>query len=249
MSILITGFEPFGGDPENPARLSARAAVALLKAEGHDAHFLEVPCVFATAAPTVEAEAKRLGADVVVCAGLAARRTEISLETTAKNIIDARIPDNAGDQPRDVEVVVGGAKTLGTRLAVEKAKEAIEAVGGQGDGVANGENEQVVLGNGDDGERKSANGANGATNGHSGKRGRIPVGYSNDAGEYVCNALMYGTLHNLPESTSVGFVHVPRFEKVPLDDQAEALAIVAKETLAAQIRLRKAQGKCLGGQR
>lgn len=240
MSILITGFEPFGGDSENPSRLSARAAVALLSADGHEAHFLEVPCVFATAAPTVQAEAERVGAEIIICVGLAARRKTISLEDTAKNIIDARIPDNAGGQPRDSEVVRGGKATLATRLPVEKAREAIagyeradkgeEGVGVREDGIA-----QRVLANG---------------RGHKGGKGRgIPVEISHDAGEYVCNALMYGTLHDMDDSVSVGFVHVPLFKEVALEDQAEALAIVARETVAARVRLRKAQGKCLGGDR
>ncbi|BEI85904.1 hypothetical protein CcaverHIS002_0601910 [Cutaneotrichosporon cavernicola] len=180
MSILITGFEPFGGDSENPSRLSARAAVALLKADGHDAHFLEVPCVFATAFPTVEAEAKRVGAEIVIAAGLAAGRRVISLESTAKNIIDARIPDNAGGQPRDVPVVPGGPKTLPTRLPIARAAEAIKAF------------EPA-----DEPDFKP-----------------IPVAISDDA--------------------------------VGLEEQAIALAIVAKEALATRIRTRLASSKCRG---
>ncbi|BEI92573.1 uncharacterized protein CcaverHIS019_0502010 [Cutaneotrichosporon cavernicola] len=212
MSILITGFEPFGGDSENPSRLSARAAVALLKADGHDAHFLEVPCVFATAFPTVEAEAKRVGAEIVIAAGLAAGRRVISLESTAKNIIDARIPDNAGGQPRDVPVVPGGPKTLPTRLPIARAAEAIKAF------------EPA-----DEPDFKP-----------------IPVAISDDAGEYVCNTLMYASLAGLPEDLSVGFVHVPLFRAVGLEEQAIALAIVAKEALATRIRTRLASSKCRG---
>lgn len=246
MSILITGFEPFGGDAENPARLAARAAVSILKSEGHDAHFLEVPCVFATAAPTVEAEAKRVGAEIVICAGLAARRKAISLEDTAKNIMDARIPDNAGGQPRGEEVVQGGKATLGTRLPVEKAREAIqrhvqeeEDDLAEADGMGDGGLAQHVLA---EERKKGENGEKGVK----GKRKGIPVEISHDAGEYVCNALMYATLHDMDESVSVGFVHVPLFKEVSLDDQAEALAIVARETVSNRVRLRKVQGKCRG---
>lgn len=253
MSILITGFEPFGGDAENPARLAARAAVSILKSEGHDAHFLEVPCVFATAAPTVEAEAKRVGAEIVICAGLAARRKAISLEDTAKNIMDARIPDNAGGQPRGQEVVQGGKAILGTRLPVEKAREAIQHYAhdeeeeedqlAEADGMGDGGLAQHVLA-----EERRKKGVNGDKGGVKGKRKRkgIPVEISHDAGEFVCNALMYATLHDMDESVSVGFVHVPLFKEVSLDDQAEALAIVARETVSNRVRLRKVQGKCRG---
>ncbi|GMK55957.1 hypothetical protein CspeluHIS016_0210130 [Cutaneotrichosporon spelunceum] len=208
MSILITGFEPFGGDSENPSRLSARAAVAILRAEGHDAHFLEVPCVFTTAFPTVEAEARRVGAKIVITTGLAARRKAMSLESTAKNIIDARIPDNAGGQPRNVPVVPGGPKTLPTRLPIERAAEAIKAL----DPADFGMDEQDLR--------------------------HIPVQISNDAGEYVCNTLMYASLAGLPDDVSVGFVHVPLFRAVGLEEQSIALAIVAKETLAMRMRNR-----------
>ncbi|KLT40911.1 pyroglutamyl-peptidase I [Cutaneotrichosporon oleaginosum] len=225
MSILITGFEPFAGDSENPSRLSARQAVALLRAEGHDAHFLEVPCVFATAFPTVKAEAERVGAEIVIAVGLAGSRRAISLESRAKNIIDARIPDNAGGQPRNVPVVPGGRKTLPSRLPLSRAVEAIISYD-PSEGISDASDD--------------AHEAQGVFT------GGIPIEISKSAGEYVCNALMYASLAGFPEDMSVGFVHVPRFNKVGLPEQAAALTIVAKETLAARIRLRKASGKCRG---
>jgi len=45
------------------------------------------------------------------------------------------------------------------------------------------------------------------------KKAGIPVGISNTAGTYVCNNLVYGTLHYLAENnmqdTKYGFIHIP----------------------------------------
>ncbi|KAL1412809.1 hypothetical protein Q8F55_000557 [Vanrija albida] len=124
--ILITGFEPFGGDSTNPSLEAARRAVALLNEDGTPAVFLEVPCVFATAGAIVSAEAERIGARIVICAGLAGNRRAISLERIAVNLNDARIADNAGAQPVD-EPVLPGPLALATRLPVKRALRALRA--------------------------------------------------------------------------------------------------------------------------
>lgn len=127
--ILLTGFEPFGGDAENPSRLAARAAVDLLVADGVEARFLEVPCVFAQAGPAVIAAARECGADVVICVGVAASRDRISLERIAVNLIDARIPDNAGATPVDVPVVAGAPLARPTRLPVKRGAARVREAG------------------------------------------------------------------------------------------------------------------------
>lgn len=126
--ILITGFEPFGGETENPSRLSARLAVENLNREGVSAAFLEVPVVFARAGPAVIDKAASVRADVVVCVGVAGDRKLISLERTAYNVKRGRIPDNDGAKP-DGEIILPGPDTLTTRLPVSKALDAIKAAG------------------------------------------------------------------------------------------------------------------------
>ncbi|WOO77479.1 Pyrrolidone-carboxylate peptidase [Vanrija pseudolonga] len=188
--ILITGFEPFGGESTNPSSAAAERAVALLNDSGVPAVFLEVPCVFATAGSVVQAEAERIGARIVICAGLAGNRARISLERIAINLNDARIEDNAGAQPVDEEVLPGLPLAFATRLPVKRALRALNAA-------------------------------------------RIPAELSFSAGSFVCNALFYYTLAKLPVGTPTGFVHVPLASEMGVDKQARALAIVARETVAA----------------
>jgi pyroglutamyl-peptidase len=51
---------------------------------------------------------------VVIATGLAGGRSEVSIERVAVNLIDARIPDNAGAQPSDAPSV-DGAPAAGSR--------------------------------------------------------------------------------------------------------------------------------------
>ncbi|MET1035804.1 MAG: pyroglutamyl-peptidase I [Arthrobacter sp.] len=130
--ILLTGFEPFGGDTTNPSIDAARLAAAALNASGIDAAAEQLPCVFAQAPAALGAAIERHGPDVVVCVGLAAGRGAVSLERVAVNLIDARIPDNAGEQPVDRAVEAGGPAAYFGTLPVKRALRALEAGGLEG---------------------------------------------------------------------------------------------------------------------
>ncbi|GAA4360709.1 pyroglutamyl-peptidase I [Paeniglutamicibacter cryotolerans] len=119
--ILLTGFEPFDGATTNPSIDAARAAATLLNAAGHHAVAIELPCVFATAPAALEAAIDAHAPDLVLCAGLAGGRAAVSLERVAVNLIDARIPDNAGDRPVDVPVEAGGPAARWTTLPLKRA--------------------------------------------------------------------------------------------------------------------------------
>lgn len=119
--ILLTGFEPFDGAATNPSIEAARAAAALLNAAGHEAVAIELPCVFATAPVALAAAIDAHGPDLVLCTGLAGGRAAVSLERVAVNLIDARIPDNSGDRPVDVQVEAGGPAARWTTLPVKRA--------------------------------------------------------------------------------------------------------------------------------
>lgn len=208
--MLFTGFEPFAGADENPSRLAARAAAEFARREGHAAVFAELPCSFGPAQEAliaaVDAAASQAGETggveplVVVCAGLAANRDRVSLERVAINLIDARIPDNSGQQPVDVPVVEGGTLALPTGLPVKRALRAVEAAG-------------------------------------------IPVELSLSAGSYVCNTVFYASLALLPAGTRAGFVHLPWDEHVSLEQQAQALYLVARSALGDGEDLRFAAGR------
>ncbi len=99
MKILVTGFDPFGGESVNPAY----EAVKLLPDEikGAEIVKLEIPTVFSKSGPAVEAGILEHHPDVVINVGQAGGRASVTIEKVAINFADARIPDNDGEQPID----------------------------------------------------------------------------------------------------------------------------------------------------
>ena len=121
MKILLTGFEPFGGETVNPAQ----EAVALVKEEIKGAKVVKcyVPVVFGKAIETVHAAMVRENPDVVFCIGQAGGRFEVTPERVAINCDDARIPDNEGNQPVDQPVFADGASAYFSTLPIKKMVE------------------------------------------------------------------------------------------------------------------------------
>ncbi|SDR63264.1 pyroglutamyl-peptidase I Cysteine peptidase. MEROPS family C15 [Rhizobiales bacterium GAS191] len=116
--VLLTGFEPFGGETENPSWDAVRG----LDEERVDGHRLAarlMPCVFGEALIRLEAEIAALRPSVVLCVGQAGGRAEISVERVAINLDDARIPDNKGAQPLDRPAVAGGPAAYFSSLPVK----------------------------------------------------------------------------------------------------------------------------------
>lgn len=99
MKIMITGFDPFGGESVNPAY----EAIKLLPDEIGGAQMikLEVPTVFDKAGEVLEAGIKAHQPDAVICVGQAGGRSGMTVEKVAINFQDARITDNEGMQPVD----------------------------------------------------------------------------------------------------------------------------------------------------
>jgi pyroglutamyl-peptidase len=117
-TVLLTGFEPFAGETENPSW----DAVRDLDEERIDGHRLAarlMPCVFGEAVSRLESEIAALRPSVVLCVGQAGGRAEISVERIAVNLDDARIPDNAGAQPLDRPAIVGGPAAYFSSLPVK----------------------------------------------------------------------------------------------------------------------------------
>lgn len=103
--ILLTGFEPFGGEATNPSWTAVRGAADVLRAEGLEVAAVELPCVFGAALTALDEALAEHRPALVVCAGQAGGRPGISLERVAINCDDARIPDNAGNAPVDEPVL------------------------------------------------------------------------------------------------------------------------------------------------
>ena len=117
MKILITGFDPFGGETVNPAY----EAVKLLPdtIAGAEIIKLEVPTQFHRAGVVLEDAMQQHKPDVVICVGQAGGRAAITPEKVAINLMDGRIPDNAGYQPVDVPIQEDGEAAYFTSLSVK----------------------------------------------------------------------------------------------------------------------------------
>ncbi len=114
-TLLITGFEPFGGESVNPSGAVAQALHGQVIG-GAQVVAAQLPCVFAQALPALQAALDRHAPDWVLALGLAGSRSAISVERVAVNLVDARIPDNAGAQPVDEPVRAGGPAAFFTGL-------------------------------------------------------------------------------------------------------------------------------------
>ena len=116
--MLLTGFAPFGGEAVNPSWQAVRALDGQM-VEGHRIVTAELPCEFDASLPVLWRALRKAEPKVAIAVGLAGGRHGISLERIAINLIDARIPDNAGAQPVDVPVLRGGAAAFFSTLPLK----------------------------------------------------------------------------------------------------------------------------------
>lgn len=126
--VLVTGFDPFGGDSVNPSWLAAQALHGRQIA-GHRIVAAQLPCVFDESLRVLRALLARHKPSLVICLGQAGGRDALSLERVAININDARIPDNAARQPVDTPVDAGGPAAYFSTLPVKAMMLAIREEG------------------------------------------------------------------------------------------------------------------------
>ena len=99
MKILVTGFDPFGGDKVNPAYEAVKLLPGTIA--GAEVIKIEIPTVYGKSGEAVEEGIKKYKPDVVLCIGQAGGRSTITVERVAINLAEARIKDNEGNQPID----------------------------------------------------------------------------------------------------------------------------------------------------
>ena len=121
--LLITGFDPFGGESINPAW----EAVKLLPDAIGDYELtkLEIPTVFGIAAQTVIDKAEELNPDVLISAGQAGGRASVTPEMVGINLRFATLPDNMGAVPCDIPIIEGGPAAYFSTLPVRAMAKAI----------------------------------------------------------------------------------------------------------------------------
>jgi len=117
-TVLLTGFAPFGGETVNPSWQAVRALDGRM-VEGHRIVTVELPCEFDASLPVLWRALRKAEPKIAIAVGLAGGRDGISLERVAINLIDARIPDNAGAQPVDVPVLRAGAAAFFSTLPIK----------------------------------------------------------------------------------------------------------------------------------
>lgn len=125
--LLITGFEPFGGENINPSW----EAVSRLsdKIGEYSITKLLLPVTFGKAADMAVCKAKEIDADVIIAVGQAGGRSAITPERIAINIRNASIPDNEGNQPLDELIVERGNAAYFSTLSPRLISESIASVG------------------------------------------------------------------------------------------------------------------------
>ena len=106
-TILLTGFAPFGTETTNPSWDAIQGLQGSV-IEGLRIVCVQLPCEFDISLAVLQRAMKESQPKIVVCLGQAGGRSDISIERVAININDARIPDNARQQPIDTPVVQGG---------------------------------------------------------------------------------------------------------------------------------------------
>lgn len=125
--LLITGFEPFGGEEINPSWEAVRRLPDEIG--GFSLTKLLVPVVFDKAAECVITAANELMPDVIISVGQAGGRKAITPEMVAINLKFAKIPDNEGNLPKDEPIIEGGENAYFSTLPVRRMAEAISGCG------------------------------------------------------------------------------------------------------------------------
>lgn len=127
MKLLVTGFDPFGGEAINPAWEAVKELPDTIL--GSEVIKLEIPTVFGKAADVVKAAMEQHQPDVVLNIGQAGGRFGVTPERVAINMDDARIPDNEKNQPNDEVIQAKGDAAYFTQFPIKAMVEEIKAAG------------------------------------------------------------------------------------------------------------------------
>ena len=127
-TVLLTGFEPFGGETCNPSWEAVRALDGA-RIAGHRVVARCLAVEFGRSLKQLRAALRELKPALVICVGQAGGRAQLSLERIGINVDDARIADNAGAQPVDTPVVEDGPAAYFSRLPLKAMLLALREAG------------------------------------------------------------------------------------------------------------------------
>ncbi|MBQ6509426.1 MAG: pyroglutamyl-peptidase I [Flexilinea sp.] len=127
MKILVTSFEPFGGDKLN----SAQEALRFVPDEIRGAKVVKrcLPVAFGRSAAVLREALRSEKPDAVLCLGQAGGRKALTPERVAINLEDARLPDNDGCQPVDEAIDPDGPDAYFSTLPAKSMVRAIRNAG------------------------------------------------------------------------------------------------------------------------
>ncbi len=127
-TVLLTGFDPFGGETINPS-WQAAAALDGTQIAGHRITARLLPVEFGASLAALRAAIAKLSPALVLCVGQAGGRAQLSIERVAINVDDARIPDNANCTPIDTPIVPGGPAAYFATLPIKAILADLHAAG------------------------------------------------------------------------------------------------------------------------
>lgn len=127
MKVLVTGFDPFGGEPINPAWEAVKAMKDTIA--GAEIVKMQIPTVVGKSIEKIHQKMKELQPDLVISVGQAGGRFGVTPERVAINVTDARIPDNEGNHPIDEPIFPDGPAAYFSNLPVKAMVQAIKDAG------------------------------------------------------------------------------------------------------------------------
>jgi pyroglutamyl-peptidase len=127
-TVLLTGFDAFGGETCNPSWLAVQALHGQ-HIGGYAVVAAQLPTVFGVAAKKLKQYIAQHAPKLIICVGQAGGSAGLRLEHIAINWCDTSIPDNAGTQPRDCKVNSRGAAAYFSTLPLRQMQTALQALG------------------------------------------------------------------------------------------------------------------------
>lgn len=127
MKVLVTGFEPFGGEKINPAFEIINSLESYI--EGAEVIKLQVPTVFRVSIEKICEAIDLYKPNFVIMLGQAGGRFDISVERIGINIDDARISDNLGKQPDNEPIDPNGLPAYFSTIPIKAIVEEIKSIG------------------------------------------------------------------------------------------------------------------------
>lgn len=129
MKVLLTGFEPFGGESNNPSAEAVLQLCSQSAPAGVSWQALTLPVEFKRSGDLLRDAISQLRPDLVICVGQAGGRAALCLEQVAINLLEARIPDNSGWQPSGEAVVNGGPAAYFSNLPLKAIRAQLQQSG------------------------------------------------------------------------------------------------------------------------